>query len=199
MISLFRRFMWWLRPHRKEDELREELQFHLEQEAEERRRDGLPEDKARFAARRDLGNEARVREEVRAVWTWRPLDELSQDLRFAFRTLFKTRAVARVRRCSRWPSASAPTPRSTASWTRSCCARCRSPIRESLVVMSWRSKPFSIEEQRVRAARRSTAAPIAIPAGVEARIFPFPAYERLREVSAPVLSSLFAHKSAGTD
>ena len=94
MITLFRRLMWWLRPHRKEDELREELQFHLEQEAEERRQDGLPEDNARFAARRDLGNEARVREEVRAVWTWRPLDELSQDLRFAFRTLFKTRAVA---------------------------------------------------------------------------------------------------------
>ena len=49
---------------------------------------------ARSAAERDLGNEARVREEVRAIWTWRPLDELSQDLRFSLRTLFKHRAVA---------------------------------------------------------------------------------------------------------
>ena len=30
----------------------------------------------------------------------------------------------------------------------------------------------------------------------ESRIFPFLAYERLQEVSAPVLSSLFAHKQA---
>ena len=42
MITLFRRLMWWLRPRRKEAELREELQFHLAQEAEERRAAGLP-------------------------------------------------------------------------------------------------------------------------------------------------------------
>ena len=42
---------------------------------------------------RDLGKEARVREDVRAIQTWRPIDEVSQDLRFAFRTMFKNRAV----------------------------------------------------------------------------------------------------------
>ena len=57
-------------------------------------RPGAREDEASFAARRDLGNEAKLREDVRALWTWRPLDELSQDLRFAFRTMFKHRAVA---------------------------------------------------------------------------------------------------------
>lgn len=35
-----------------------------------------------------------MRANARAVWTWRPLDELSQDIRFAWRTLFKHRAVA---------------------------------------------------------------------------------------------------------
>ena len=33
--------------------------------------------------------------------------------------------------------------------------------------------------------------------GVIAAIFPFPAFERLHDASAPVLSSLFAHKPAG--
>ena len=36
MTSLFRKLMWWVQRRRKEDELREELQFHLEEEADER-------------------------------------------------------------------------------------------------------------------------------------------------------------------
>src|SRR5215211_748378 len=94
MRTLFRRLLWWLRGRSKEAELREELSFHLAVEAEERRAAGLPESEARSAAQRELGNEARVREEVRAIWTWRPFEELSQDLRFATRTLFKNRVAA---------------------------------------------------------------------------------------------------------
>jgi hypothetical protein len=81
MNALVRRIWWWMRGRRKEEELREELQFHLGQEAEERLAAGMSEDEARWAARRDLGNEARLREDARAIWTWRPLDELSQDRR----------------------------------------------------------------------------------------------------------------------
>jgi hypothetical protein len=82
---------------RKEAELGEELQFHLEQEARERREAGLREDEATLGGASAISATKRVREERRALWTWRPLDELSQDLRFAFRTMFKHRAV----RCSR--------------------------------------------------------------------------------------------------
>lgn len=32
MTPLLRRFMWWLQRRRKEDEMREELRFHLDQE-----------------------------------------------------------------------------------------------------------------------------------------------------------------------
>ena len=152
MTSLFRRFIWWLRPDRKEDELREELQFHLAQEAEERQRDGLPEDEARWAAHRDLGNEARLREDVRTLWTWRPLDELSQDLRFAFRTLFKTRAVAVFAILSLALGIGA----NTAIYSFMDAILLRSlPIGDpqSLVVMSWRSKPFSMRDERLRDAR----------------------------------------------
>jgi hypothetical protein len=81
MTSLFRKFTWWMRRRRKEDELREELQFHLAEEAEERQADGLPEDQARRAARRDLGNVTLLREDTRALWTWTPLEQLAQDLR----------------------------------------------------------------------------------------------------------------------
>ena len=56
MTSFFRKFTWWIQRRRKEDELREELQFHLAEEADERQADGLTEDEARWAARRDLGN-----------------------------------------------------------------------------------------------------------------------------------------------
>ena len=48
MTSFFRRFRWWLQRRRKEDELREELQFHLAEEAGERQADGLSEDEARW-------------------------------------------------------------------------------------------------------------------------------------------------------
>ena len=36
MTSLFRKFTWWLQRRRKKGELREELQFHLMEEAGER-------------------------------------------------------------------------------------------------------------------------------------------------------------------
>jgi predicted permease len=85
--------MWWLQRRRKEDEMREELRFHLDQEMQERRDAGLSDDEAKWAARRDLGNDALLSEDIRGLWRWRPLDELAQDLRFAFRTHLKNRAV----------------------------------------------------------------------------------------------------------
>ena len=93
MTSLLRRLTWWLQRPRKEAELGEELQFHLDQELLERGDAGLAGDEARWAARRDLGNEALLREDIRTLWTWRPLDELAQDLRFTLRTLFRERTV----------------------------------------------------------------------------------------------------------
>jgi hypothetical protein len=96
MMSLVRLFTWWLQQRRKEEQLREELAFHLEQKKRERRSDGLPEDEAMRAAQRDLGNEARLREEVRALWTWRPLDDLAQDLRLPSPVLASSRRFSRT-------------------------------------------------------------------------------------------------------
>jgi macrolide transport system ATP-binding/permease protein len=72
--------------------LREELQFHLDEEAEQRQAEGLAKDQARWAARRDLGNFALLQESTRAMWTWTSLEQLVQDLRYALRTMINNRA-----------------------------------------------------------------------------------------------------------
>jgi predicted permease len=90
MISLVRKVYWWLQRRRKEDELRAELEFHLTEEASERQAGGVAEHEARWAARRDLGSTALIRENVRGMWSWTLLDQLAQDVRYAFRTLRKS-------------------------------------------------------------------------------------------------------------
>jgi hypothetical protein len=123
MTSLFRKFTWWLQRRRKEEELREELQFHLAEEAAERHADGLSGEQARRAARRDLGNVTLVQENTRALWSWillklgagRPLRRAGDAQEP--RVHGAGGAVAR--------SESGPTRRSTASWIRSCALASR--------------------------------------------------------------------------
>jgi predicted permease len=73
---------------KRESELREELEFHLEQEAEERAAAGLGPEEARYAARRDLGNLTLVMENTRAAWGISFLDSLQKDIRFSARWLY---------------------------------------------------------------------------------------------------------------
>ncbi len=190
MIALLRRLGWWLRGSRKEAELREELQFHLAQEAEERAHRGMREDEARVAAQRDLGNEARVREDVRAVWTWRPLDELTQDVRYALRTMATHRAVSIFAALSLALGIGA----NTAIYSFMDAVLLRTlpvPNPESLVVMSWRARPFTFSKSGEFVLRSISGRTYRASDGsVEARIFPYPAFERLKEASAPVLSSI---------
>ena len=87
MMSLLRKLLRLTHSRRNEIELQEELQFHLDEEADERAADGLRADQARRAARLDLGNAAIVREDMRAAWTWRFPEQLFQDLRYGVRTL----------------------------------------------------------------------------------------------------------------
>ena len=90
MNSFLRKLSWLGRRRQKEAELREELDFHLEEEAEERRADGLTEEEAGYAARQDLGNYTLVQEDTRAAWGWTLLEQFIQDVRFAFRSLRKS-------------------------------------------------------------------------------------------------------------
>src|SRR5436305_2294513 len=91
MTSLFRKVQWWLQRRRKDDEFREELQFQLAQEMDERQADGLSTADATWAARRDLGNATLLQEDVRTLWSWMLLEQLAQDVRYGLRGMFKNR------------------------------------------------------------------------------------------------------------
>ena len=91
MIPFLRKLSWWAQRRGKEDELREELQFHLDEEAEERQADGLPADQARWAAHRDLGNVTLLQETTRTFWTFALFEQLGQDLRYALRSMINNR------------------------------------------------------------------------------------------------------------
>jgi macrolide transport system ATP-binding/permease protein len=198
MKSVLRRIRWWLQPSRKERELREELRFHIDAEASERIANGVPPDEARWAAARDLGNEARVREEVRAVWTWRPLEELTCDVRYALRTLLTHRAVTMFAVASLALGIGA----NTAIYSLMDALLLRSlavPAPESLVVMHWRSRTFERgpSGERSFVMHSASGSTFRFSGGVESGIFPVAAFERLREASSSTLSSVFAHVPAG--
>ena len=78
---------------RRERDLERELQTDLELEAAELRENGLTPEEARHAARRALGNQARLKEEVRSVWGWTSVTSILQDLRFGTRILVKSPGV----------------------------------------------------------------------------------------------------------
>ncbi len=84
------RLLPWLRRRRAkraETDIRRELSLHLELETQQNLERGMsPADAAR-AARATLGNAGLIREDVRALWRWRWLDQLRQDVRCGARTL----------------------------------------------------------------------------------------------------------------
>jgi putative ABC transport system permease protein len=87
MVTFFRKLRSIFGGARRDAEIREELEFHLEQEAADARAAGLSDEGARRAARRDLGNVALVGEDARAAWGWAWLEQLRQDLGYAGRMM----------------------------------------------------------------------------------------------------------------
>ncbi|MGH9630908.1 MAG: ABC transporter permease, partial [Bryobacteraceae bacterium] len=104
MNSFFRKLRWLTRRSGKETELREELQFHLEEEAEQRQENGLAVDEARWAARRELGNLAAIQENTRAAWGWTRVEEVARDVHYGLRQVrrnpgFSAIAIATLALC----------------------------------------------------------------------------------------------------
>src|SRR5262249_19576825 len=81
------RFLPWPRRSRRDDELEEEIQCHLEMSACDRIERGETARKAQADARREFGNVGLVKEATRAMWGWVWLEQVVQDLRYAVRSL----------------------------------------------------------------------------------------------------------------
>src|SRR5262245_25004033 len=101
------------------DDLDWEMRDHIDAETQDNVARGMSEDEARTAAMRTFGNVARMKEDVRAVWTPGWLDQLQQDTRDAVRYVRRTPsfsvAIGQWRRgAGRSPSASVS--RRTHSW-----------------------------------------------------------------------------------
>ena len=82
------KFTLWRRRRREED-LKVEIESHLQMAGRDRLERGDAPEQARHAVHRDFGNVDLVREITRGQWGWRWLENLFQDLRFALRMLGK--------------------------------------------------------------------------------------------------------------
>lgn len=91
MGSLLRRIWFILTGRRGDLDLADELAFHREMKAQELRERGMSEGEIATATQRAMGNELSARQQVRDVWVWPWLQDISQDLRFGLRMLAKDR------------------------------------------------------------------------------------------------------------
>jgi predicted permease len=187
MKSFFRRLRWLIERRRKEAELREELQFHLEEEAEQHQAEGLAEEQSRWLARRELGNLTLLQEDTRAMWGWTILEQLGQDLRYAFRTMSANRLFTLLAVLSLALGIGA----NTAIYSLADAILLRSlPVSDSksLVFLNWHAKTT----ERDFVMRGMSGTTYDNPrSGVTGGIFPFPAFELFQKGDS-VFSSVFA-------
>src|SRR5579884_3129005 len=72
-------------------DLDEELRFHLEMKTARNRDSGLDSRQAIINARREFGSPVKWKESIRYMWTMGFLESVFHDLRFAGRSLAKTK------------------------------------------------------------------------------------------------------------
>src|SRR5262249_1251859 len=94
--ELFRRLLFYLRRDRFDRELEDEISFHLEMKARARMLDGMQPAQARLAARRQFGNETRLKERSREMWSFRWIEDTVKDLHYTLRMIRKSPVFASV-------------------------------------------------------------------------------------------------------
>jgi macrolide transport system ATP-binding/permease protein len=190
MRTFLRKLKWLTERRSKEADLREEIQFHLNEEAEERQSAGLAPDQARWAARRELGNVGQLQENTRAAWGWTPVEQFGQDLRYALRMMMHNRGFTMLAVLSLALGIGA----NVAIYSFMDTLMLRSlPVSDpaSVAVLNWHSVMTKMRGSVVHSGSgtiygesgRASTGPI----------FPYPAFELIQKTSAAVFSSVFAH------
>jgi macrolide transport system ATP-binding/permease protein len=191
MSAFFQKLRSLLQRRRKEEDLRDELQFHLEEEAEERQSAGLPGEAARLAARRDIGNIALVQEDTRAAWSWTYLEQFAQDCRYGLRTMAANKTFSALAVLSLGLGIGANT--AIYSFMDSLLLRSL-PVADpqSLAVLNWHAPPYSGRDFVMKAMSGSTWGDDK-KSGEMAGIFPYPAFELMQKNAGEVFASVFAY------
>jgi hypothetical protein len=94
MASFLRRLRARIKYWNNAEELKKELETHRDLAAASIAADGTSEREARWKAARLLGNTTLAREDARAVWVARWLEQLIQDVRYTLRTMRREWAFA---------------------------------------------------------------------------------------------------------
>src|SRR5437762_14197516 len=90
------RIRHFARGPRFESDLEDEIRFHIETRAAELEKSGISEPEALSQARREFGSIALARENSRAAWQFRWLEDLAVDLRHALRTFRRNPAFTQT-------------------------------------------------------------------------------------------------------
>src|SRR5580765_340183 len=190
MTPFLRKLSWLARRRQKEAELQEELQFHLDEDTEERTDEGVVTDEARRAARRQLGSLAIVREDTRAAWTWTFLEQLAQDLRYGLRVLAANKTFSALAILSLALGIGA----NTAIFSFMDGMLMRSlPVRdpESLVTLAWHTKT-----RDMHGSNRHDDSYTDSNGGFVGGFFAYPAFERFQRDTS-VFTAVFGYQGAG--
>jgi hypothetical protein len=94
--ELWQRLRLMAKPKQLDRDLEDEVAFHLAMREEKNRAAGLDAVEARYAARRQFGNAADLKERSREMWTFASIETLRQDIRFGARMLTKDPGFAAV-------------------------------------------------------------------------------------------------------
>lgn len=93
IAAIFRRLSFRAQRASLNEELRDEMQFHIDMLARDNEARGMPRDVALEAAKRQFGSATMLREASRSHWSLGWIDAIWQDVRYGARSLARTPAV----------------------------------------------------------------------------------------------------------